>query len=149
QLLPELSEMSPGNPIQGYMKCFMEQHQFFHSKEADEKREQWLQMPLHELPVKELRGYGGNALRQAGQRARLEHPGWQITGRLRSDGILVLIPEVQEMRVLARSLVVRLRGEVADRRFDDAVVTTKTLFALARHLAEHPTLIGDLVGVAI
>src|SRR5262245_7877254 len=101
QLLPELSEMSPGNPIQGYMKCFMEQHQFFHSKEQDDARDKWLQMPLNELPVKELRGYGGNALRQADQAARLENPDWQITARLRNDGITVLIPEVQEMRVLA------------------------------------------------
>ncbi|HVS37802.1 MAG TPA: hypothetical protein VMS17_19750, partial [Gemmataceae bacterium] len=39
--------------------------------------------------------------------------------------------------------------EVAERRFDDALVTAKTMFALSRHLGEHPTFIGQLVGVAI
>ena len=32
QLLPELKEMSPGNPILDYMRCFAEQQNFFHSK---------------------------------------------------------------------------------------------------------------------
>ena len=53
------------------------------------------------------------------------------------------------MRVLAAALKVRFRGEIADRRFDDALVTAKTMFALSRHLGEHPTVVGDLVGVAV
>ncbi len=27
-LLPELKEMNPGNPIQNYLKCFMEEQKF-------------------------------------------------------------------------------------------------------------------------
>src|SRR5205807_9171762 len=41
------------------------------------------------------------------------------------------------------------REEVAQHRFDDALVTAKTMFAMSRHMGEHPTLIGDLVGFAI
>ena len=33
-LLPELKDMNPGNPIQGYLKCFMEQNHFFYDKTA-------------------------------------------------------------------------------------------------------------------
>jgi hypothetical protein len=43
----------------------------------------------------------------------------------------------------------RFRVEVSQRRFDDGIVTAKTMFAMSRHLGEHPTLIGDLVGIAI
>src|SRR5579864_7767131 len=64
-LLPELKEMNPGNPIQGYLKCFMEQHIFFFDKETVRRREQLLAMPLKELPARELQDYGGSALRQA------------------------------------------------------------------------------------
>jgi hypothetical protein len=149
QLLPELREMNPGNPIQAYMKCFMEQNHFFHSKEAVAEREKWLTMPLKDLPLKQVRGYGGWALRQADYAARLDTPDWQTLLRLKSDGIGLLIPEVQQMRLLASALKVRFRGEVAGRRFEDALVTAKTLFSMARHLGEHPTLIGDLVGIAI
>jgi hypothetical protein len=44
---------------------------------------------------------------------------------------------------------VRFRAEIALHRFDDALRTAKTMFALARHMAEHPTLVADLIGMAI
>jgi hypothetical protein len=149
QLLPELAELNPGNPILGYLRCFSEQNHFFFDKKSAEDRDRWLEMPLQDLPVKELRGYGGLALRQADYAARLDTPDWQILPKLKKEGVHLLIPDVQQIRLLAAALQVRLRGEVADRRFDDAVVTAKTMFALSRHVSEHPTLIGDLVAIAI
>jgi hypothetical protein len=38
---------------------------------------------------------------------------------------------------------------VAGRHFDDAVVTAKTMFALARHLGEHPTVAANLLGLSV
>lgn len=148
-LLPELRELSPGNPILGYLKCFSEQNAFFHGKDATAQREKYLETPFRELPVLELRGYGGIALRRADDAARLSSPDWEVLLRLRTEGLAMLVPEVQQMRVLAGALLVRFRGDVADSRFDDAVTSAKTLLALSRHMAEHPTLIGDLVGIAI
>ncbi len=149
QLLPELKEMNPGNPIQGYLKCFMEQQNFFFNQTSAENREKWAEMPLKDLPRAELRDYGGSALRQADYAARLDTPDWQVLLKLRSDGIKLLLPEVQQLRTLATALKVRMRGEIAEGRFDDAITTAKTIFALARHLETHPTLIADLVGLAI
>src|SRR4051812_19200332 len=57
-LLPEFHEMNPGNPVQGYLKCFMEQEHFFYHKKSVEDRQKWLTMPLPDLPLKELRDYG-------------------------------------------------------------------------------------------
>jgi hypothetical protein len=149
QLLPELKEMNPGNPILAYLKCFMEQNNFYYNKEAVEKREKWQTMPLKELPLKELRDYGRMTLTQADYAARLDTPDWQILIPLKRDGINLLLPEIQQMRKLAGALKVRFRAEVAEGRFDDAIVTAKTMFALSRHLGDHPTLIGDLVGIAV
>lgn len=149
QLLPELDELSPGNPIQGYLRCFCEQNNFFFSKQAVDDREKWQSMPLKELPAKDLVEYGGFALRQADQAARLDTPDWQILLRLRAAGPFLIIPEIQQMRILASALRVRLRAQVALGRFDDALVTTKTMLALARHSSDHPTLIAALVGSAI
>ena len=39
RLLPELDEMHPGNPIQGYMKCIMQEQKFFFDAEAFQHRE--------------------------------------------------------------------------------------------------------------
>ncbi len=43
----------------------------------------------------------------------------------------------------------RFRGEIADRRFDDALVTAKTFFAMARHIGEHPAVVARLVGAVV
>ena len=125
-LLPELKEMTQGNPIPNYLKCILEQE----STGTNE--------PLGRL-----------ALKQADRAARMDKPDWQILPKLKTDGIGLLLPDLQKMRQLAAELQSRFRDEVALRRFDDAVVTAKTMFALSRHMGEHPTLIGDLVAIAI
>ena len=53
------------------------------------------------------------------------------------------------MRGLAAALQLRFRSEVANGRFDYAMRTAKTMFAMSRHMGEHPTLIGSLVGISI
>ena len=125
-LLPELKEMTPGNPIAAYLECFLDQD-FTAENEV-------------------LRA---SALRQADRAARMDKPDWQILLKAKSDGIGLLIPDVGKLRALANKLQERFRAEVAAGHFDDAIVTAKTMFALSRHLSDHPTLIGHLVGTAI
>ena len=149
QLLPELREMNPGNPIQGYMKCFAEQNPFWYGKESLKNREAWSTMALKDLPVKEMGIYGAYILRQADYAARLDTADWQILLKLKSDGYSTVISDLQMMRELTSALQVRFRWEIAERRFDDALVTANTMFALARHCGEHPTIVGNLVGIAI
>jgi hypothetical protein len=149
QLLPELREMNPGNPILGYLRCFGDQNSFFFGQEEQKRREKWLETPLKDLPVNELRHYGGAALRLADYAARLDMPDWQILPRLKTEGFFTLVPDLQQMRVLMYTLQVRFRGEVADGRLDDALRTARTMFALARHTGKNPTLIGNLVGIAL
>ncbi len=149
QLLPELREMSPGNPIPNYMRCSVEQQGFILDREALERREDLLVMPLKELAAQGVQVHGHVALRQADRAARLDAPDWQFLLRLKADGIGAYIPEVQQLRPVAAALKVRFRAEVALGRFDDAIRTAKTLFAMSRHLGEHPTFIGNLVGIAV
>jgi hypothetical protein len=130
-LLPELKEMTPGNPIPGYLKCVIEQDLFA-------EREVLAKASLRQA-----------SLHQADRAARMDKPDWQILPNLKTDGIGLLLPDVQKLRGLALSLQERFRSEIALGHFDDALVTAKTMFAMSRHLGEHPTLIGDLVGFAI
>ena len=127
----------------------MEQQSFFFDEEAFRRREELLAMPLKELPAKEVQEYGRSALSEADRAARLDKPDWQILLKLKTDGFFLLLPDVQQMRGLARALKVRFRAEVALGHFDDAIRTAKTMFAMSRHMGEHPTLIGNLVGIAI
>jgi hypothetical protein len=107
RLLPELKEMHPGNPIQSYMKCIMEQKEFFFDEEAFQNREMLLTKPLEELPAQELPDDGRYELRQIDWAARLDTSDWQVLRKLKADGIEVQIPEVQGIRAMQRALQVR------------------------------------------
>jgi hypothetical protein len=147
QLLPQLDELKPGNAAQNYLKCFMEQHTFFFSKQAVIDRDRYQSMPLVELAREKLSGYGGGALAQADWAARMEGLDWQSLGSIQSGGIEAQPGELGPIQVLAKALHVRFRAEVARRDFDNAVRTAKTMFALSRHLGEHPTEVANLVGL--
>jgi hypothetical protein len=125
-LLPELKEMQPGNPIPNYLRCMLDQD--------------------FSTPAETL---SPAALREADRAARMDKPDWQILLKAKTDGISLLIPDIQKMRMLAAALQQRFHTEVSQRRFDAALRTAKTMFAMSRHMGEHPTLIGDLVGIAM
>jgi hypothetical protein len=148
-LLPELREMNPGNPIQGYMKCLLDQYPFVFDQQGFDRRKPLLAMPFDELTLSEAPGLGSLALKQADAAARLDNPDWQILLKIKVDGFETLIPDVQTMRNVARALNSRFHAEIAGGRLDEAIETAKTMFAMARHLGEHPTLIGELVGIAV
>ncbi|MDB5308997.1 MAG: hypothetical protein JWO38_3199 [Gemmataceae bacterium] len=149
QLLPEVRELNPGNPVQWYVRCFAEQQNFFFSKEANADRARYLATPLAKLPVDQLRRYGGSALTQADWAARLDTPDWEVLRQIQTEGTGLVLPELGAFRVLATGLRVRFRGEVARGDFEAAVRTAKTMFAFARHLGEHPTLAANLLGLAV
>jgi hypothetical protein len=106
-------------------------------------------MPLEELPSPDVPQLNRVALDHADRAARLDNPDWQILLKLKEDGVSTLLPDVQGMRNLARALQGRFRTEIASGRIDDAIRTAKTMFAMSRHMGEHPTMIGDLVGIAM
>src|SRR5207302_1936482 len=73
----------------------------------------------------------------------------QVGTFLRRDGIGTLLPDVQKMRSVAAALKTRVRGQVKAGDHLGAIETLRTMFALARTMEAHPTLIGTLVGLAI
>ena len=147
QLLPEVRELSPGNAAQDYLKCFMEQRPFFFSKQGIDERTRYQAMPLAELAAAKIREYGGFALRQADRAARLEGIDWQIVPQIQAGGLEVPPAELGPLQVLGLALHVRLRAEVAERHYEDAVRTAKTIFALGRHLGEYPAGLANQVGI--
>ena len=141
--------MSPGNPIEAYYKCYLEQYRFTFDETRFETRRMLLAEPLDELPATDPRELGRLALIKVDRAARLDNPDWQVLRTLHADYLNTLLPDVQAMRTLARAMFARYRAEIAAGRLDDAMRSAKTLFAMSRHLGEHPSLIGDLIGIAI
>jgi hypothetical protein len=153
-LLPEMKDMEPGNPVQGYLKCFSEQQNFWFDRTAGLNRQKWQDVPLHELPLDHVRQYGylgshGGPLVRAERAARLTTPDWQVLLAAKREGPNMLLPEIQQHREIGSALKVRFRAQIAQRDYDGAVVTAQTMFALSRHLGEHPALISNLVGLAV
>lgn len=148
RLLPDLTDMQAGNAIPAFYKCFLEQHHLYKDKKVMEEREKWLNCPLSELPDSAAT-YGGYSSKQADYAARLDQCDWGLLHQIRKDGIGLLLPDLQELRNLAAVLKVRYRGQIKAGKFDDAIRTHQTMFQMARLLGEHPTLIGQLVGIAI
>ena len=148
--LPDLSEMSPGNPIQHYMKSCMEEQSFFFDKAALRAPRA---APGHAAPraarlgapgIRPVRARGGRPGRPARQPrlADLE----QAQGRRRTA---CCSRKCSRCAALPRAPGARSEPRLPRAAFDDAVRTAKTMFAMARHLGEHPTFIGELVGIAI
>jgi hypothetical protein len=101
QLLPELAELNPGNAAQNYLKCFMEQRNFFYGKEAVADRARYLALPLAELPLDKLRDYGGFALRQADWAARMDTLDWEKHHQVQDSDMEPLPPEGGPLQLLA------------------------------------------------
>src|SRR5262249_45386323 len=88
-LLPEIQELTPGNPIPNYLRCTIEPN-------AEPNRE-----------------IGRSALRLADRAARMDKPDWQILLKVKTDGVSLLLPDIQKMRGLAAALKERFHAEVA------------------------------------
>jgi hypothetical protein len=148
-LLPEVRELTPGNPAQWYMRCFAEQRLFFFGKQGVAERGRYLSMSLVELREAKVHRYGGSALEQADWAARLNALDWQVLERVQEDGLNLQLPELGPLRILAKALKARFRIEVARGQFEDAVRTAKTMFALARHLGESAAPAANQTGLFV
>jgi hypothetical protein len=153
ELLPELRDMTAGNGALFYQRS--------HSPDwwstilrlkilENEKIDRWLDVPLEKLPRKEmtfLENFGG--LREIDLAARHEFCNWEMTDRVRAEGIALTLPDYQTFRTCGALLGARCRLEMADGKIDKSVYTLQTGFKFSRDVANAPTLIQALVGMAI
>jgi hypothetical protein len=155
RLLPALHEMTPGNAADRYKQA-VETMKKVRKATGDGgpegELETWMDLPPAELPrdkARKLLDRYPEVFRLADQAARSEYCDWGFGERIRQKGIATLLPELQEMRHLARLLALRARVEILDGHTDRAVRALQTGLAAAKHVGETPVLIGYLVGVAM
>ncbi len=148
-LLPELRDQSPGNAVVLYYRAFSPEWVTHRRPEVQKKFDAWRE-DTNQKPPDELRWVlNYNPLREIDKAARRTYCDWELTERMRKDGIALLLPDVPSMREFASLLSLRARFEMAAGEHDKVVRTLQTGFALARHVADAPTLIQVLVGLAI
>ncbi|HEV8059744.1 MAG TPA: hypothetical protein VGP68_07715, partial [Gemmataceae bacterium] len=150
QLLPDVPDQSPGNAALLYYRAFSpEWYSWRKQPKVYEKIEAAMTAPLADLARTDL-GWVTNSgqLRELDLGARREYCDWDLTTRMRTEGIRLLLPDMQAFRELSKLLALRTRFYIADRQYDKAVTSLQTGMALARHIGEAPLLIGLLVAVS-
>jgi hypothetical protein len=150
-LLPELADMQPGNAALLYQRA----HSFewwvnVRRQPHYGQIEEWLDLPLKDVSrgkIDFVRNF--SALKEVDLAARREGCDWEMTERIRKEGLFTLVPDVQGFREYAVLLATRCRLEIADRDYPKAVYTLQTGLALGRHVSDAPLLINSLVGNVI
>ena len=171
RLIPDPDDRTDGNSALFYLKAmgFLEQSNAFKQlREMEQKWAQqardsgdvtadyppysWRDLPPSELPLDQVEDYlilidfQKSLLYDA---ARRKNYSQDRAMERESNPIAYLLPEVQNMRQLARQQTVRLRYAVAQNRIDDAVEILSQIMTMANHIGRDEFLVSCLVGVAI
>jgi hypothetical protein len=160
RLLPSGIEQTPGNAAPHYFRAAMFILDDKAIQEADvqaatgalSKLDDWLKLPLDQLSKNE------EAQKLFNERpigfwdlvflaARREQCQWDLP--IREFNFATILPELIKLRDIGRLLAFKARIEISRGQIDQAVDTIKTGFAMARHVAQGPTLINGLVGIRI
>jgi hypothetical protein len=150
RLLPSLEDLAPGNAALLYQRGHSAEWFYHRRMDVWDRIDEVIQQPLADLPRKDLDWLlGYKALKEVDLAARREQCNWEMTGRLKEDGIGLQTPDVQVFREYGILLAARARLEMADGHFDQAAYSLQTGFTLARHVADYSVLITSLVGIAI
>ena len=152
-----LADQKPGNSVPFYYRALIKFNQEYLRKQHgdfDELYESVQDVPLSEFPIDKARevlatyGIIFEQLERAHNRTETEWD-WHMEELRGTEWMSFWLPEIQDSRVLGRLLYVKGRLELAEGRFEDAEQTLRIGYHLARAVSEPPTIIDDLVGVAI
>jgi hypothetical protein len=120
------------------------------SESVDEQIANWVSGPIAKIPRDEARkqlGFYETVLKEAELGAGRSTCDWEFDQR--KEGFSLLLPEIQEMRSLARLVSLRARLAILDGKIDEAMHWIETGLVMGRHVGQGPTLIQALVGTAI
>jgi hypothetical protein len=156
ELLPKLRDRTPGNAALEYHRASLLRPAW--PRDPDESRRQdqmvlaWEETPTDKLPVRDVNQFlaaYGPAFKALDQAARCETCDWQLRRHVSAETLGTVLSEVQQHRELTRFQYLRIRAALAENRFDEAARGLATGFRLGKDVAEGPTLIHMLVGIAL
>ncbi len=171
RLVPDPFDLLEGNSAIYYLKAmgFIEQTpaanklQEFRDKYRKQATEQgvqiynlppysWLDMSPKELPIEEVKQYLSYSSFQIPFIAEAtRRPQFTLDRNMRSieQPIAYLLPEIQNIRELARTQSIRCRIALAENRMADAIAIQQQQVTLANHLGNDEFIVSNLVGAAI
>lgn len=148
-LLPPVRDVQPGNAAVFYQRA----HSPDFRQNLDPlfaKLSRWLELPTKDWQATDARVLLNSAIyKELDRAARCESCDWQMTHRIREEGIALLLPDLQTFRQMADMLSVKARIDQFDGRSDEALHTLQTGLGMGRHVGECPIVMNALVGIAI
>jgi len=141
-LLPNAEEQTDADAMPLYEKALQSLPRDLRMKEVD----QWIATAPDKLPREQVQSAleklkpTMELLKQAGRCKQCKWPYW--------DGD-TLAESLREYRLLISLLSIQIRFQIARGRYDEAIETVRTGFAMARHLGEGPTTLHGIVGIGV
>ncbi len=110
----------------------------------------WTSGPIGEIPRDRARKHLEvlkNVLREVELGARRSTCDWEFDQR--EEGIFLQLPEIQEMRSLARLVALKARLAILDGKTDLAMHWIETGLVMGQHVSQGPIIIQALFGIAM
>ena len=154
QLLPDARKLQPGNAAVSYLRAATMDYAQHRQPQMRQAISEWLQAKTEgktpPLPT-QFQFLKDNywPLQQIDIAARQEYCHWQLTDRLRKEGLQVVLPEIQQLRDWANLLNLRFRLELQHGDLPKALYTCQTGLAMGRHTADAPTLMSAFIAHGI
>ncbi|MBI1323579.1 hypothetical protein GC170_10395 [bacterium] len=149
-LLPPCAEMSSGNAMLDYFRGMSYEYSGVRqwTRELEEKKVKWLEMPLDELKPDELRG-GGAAVYLMIDGSRKTYADMGYLERVKKGGANTLLGEISALRQTNRDLRLFTRSEILKKRYDTALDMIRAGLAAPRHLSAQYGNINLLIAAAM
>ncbi|MHC4752393.1 MAG: hypothetical protein ACYTFW_21275 [Planctomycetota bacterium] len=119
------------------------------SEDISEKISEWRDLPVDQLDRKEVDkalSSFSNCFHQIKLAAQRNYCQWEIP---LEDGFAMQLPHLSTFRRMIFAMQLKIRLEIADRQIDQALEMLQQGLYMGRSIAQGPTVIQDLVGIAI
>ncbi len=118
-------------------------------EDIQKKFSDWRKMPVDQLDRKEVDealSSFSNCFHQIKLAAQRNHCQWELP---LEDGYAMQLPHLATFRRMIFAMHLQIRLKIADKQIDEAMEMLKQGMYMGRSIAEGPTVIQDLVGVAV
>ena len=156
ELLPRLRDRVPGNAALDYYRAGVLRPNWPREPEESRKQDEmvgtWEETPVEKLPIAEVKKFlvaYDATFRALARGALCERCEWELQRQVSATAVMDMLPEVQRYREITRFNKLRIRLDLAENNYDEAVRGLQSGFRLGKDVAEGPTMIHMLVGLAL
>jgi hypothetical protein len=118
-------------------------------EDIQEKISDWREKSVDQLDRKEVDkvlSYFSNCFHQIKLAAQRTHCQWELP---LEDGFAMQLPHLSTFRSMIMAMQLQIRFKIADKQTNQAIEMLQQGFYMGRSIAQGPTVVQDLVGVAI